>query len=95
MGVSFEIYLRSREDVLVGRRCYVLLSCRHEVPIRRRGDVRLRRLGHVPLIRRWVFHLRCTCHDVLLLAVLKPFEIDISKECSVNDVAMFEYDALM
>ena len=93
----------------MGRRCYVLLSCRHEVPIRRRGDVRLRRLGHVPPIRRWVFHLRCTCdvprmsretslrrrHDVLLLAVLKPFEMDISKECSVNDVAMFEYDALM
>ena len=45
----------------MGRRCYILLSSRHEVPIRRRGDVPLRRLGHVPPIRRWVFNLRCTC----------------------------------
>ena len=71
----------------MGRRCYILLSSRHEVPIRRRGDVPLKRLGHVPPIRRWVFNLRCTCdvtqkyretslrghHDVLVPVVLKHF----------------------
>ena len=46
----------------MGRRCYVLLRHRHEVPIRRRGDVPLRRLGDLPPRRRWVFHLRRTCH---------------------------------
>ena len=80
MGVSFETYLRRREDAPMRRRCYVLLRRRHEVPIRCRGDVSLRRPGNVPLRHRWVFHLRCTCgvaetyretllrrrHDVLL-----------------------------
>ena len=47
----------------MGRRCYVLLRRRHDVPIRRRGDVPLRRLGDVPPRRRWVFHLRRT-YDV-------------------------------
>ena len=45
----------------MGRRCYVLLRRRHDVPIRCRGDVPLRRLGDVPPRRRWVFHLRRTC----------------------------------
>ena len=44
----------------MGRRCYVLLRYRYDVPIRRRGDVPLRRLGDVPPRRRWVFHLRRT-----------------------------------
>ena len=64
----------------MGRRCYVLLRRRHDVPIRRPGDVPLRRLGAVLSRCRWVFHLRRTCdvtgtyretlllcrHDVLL-----------------------------
>ena len=45
----------------MGRRCYVLLRHRHEVPVRCRGDVPLRRLGDVPPRRCWVFHLRRTC----------------------------------
>ena len=43
------------------RRCYVLLTRHHDVPIRCRGDVPLRRLGDVPWSRRWVFHLRRNC----------------------------------
>ena len=39
LGVSFETFLRRRGDVLMGRRCYVLLRSRYNVPIRRRGDV--------------------------------------------------------
>ena len=62
MGVSFETCLTRREDVMVGRRCYVLLRHRYDVPIRRRRDAPLRRLGEVPSRRRWVFHLRRTCH---------------------------------
>ena len=68
----------------MGRRCYVLLRRRHDVPIRRRGDVPLRRLSDVATRRRWVFHLGRTCdvtgtyretslrrrHDVLLLGRL-------------------------
>ena len=61
MGVSFEICLRSRGDVMMGRRCYVLLRRRYDVPIRRRKDAPLRRLGDVPSRRRWVFHLKRTC----------------------------------
>ena len=45
----------------MGRRCYVLLRRRHNVPIRCRADVPLRRLGEVPPRRRWVFHLRRSC----------------------------------
>ena len=43
------------------RRCHVLLTRHHDVPIRCRGDVPLRRLGDVPWARRWVFHLRRNC----------------------------------
>ena len=46
---------------MMGRRCYVLLRCCYDVPIRRRRDAPLRRLGDVPSRRRWVFHLRRTC----------------------------------
>ena len=42
----------------MGRRCYIFLKRRRDVPIRCRGDVPLRRLGDVPRRRRWVFHLR-------------------------------------
>ena len=51
----------------MGRRCYVLLRRRHNVPIRCCRGVPLRRQGHVPMRRRpgdvpprrrWVFHLR-------------------------------------
>ena len=80
LGVSFETFLRRREDVLMRRCCYVLLRRRHDVPTRLRGHVPLRRLNDVPSRRRWVFHLRRTCdvagtyremslrrrHDVLL-----------------------------
>ena len=41
-SVSFGNYRRRRRDVLMGRQ----------------GYEKLRRLGDVPLIRRWVFHLR-------------------------------------
>ena len=41
----------------MGRRCYVLLRRRYDVPTRRRGDVPLRRLGEVPSKRRWVVYL--------------------------------------
>ena len=58
MGVSFEIYLRRRGNVLMGRHHYVPLRRRHDIPIRRREDVPLRRLVNVPQRRRWVFHLR-------------------------------------
>ena len=71
----------------MGRRCYVLLRRRHDVPIRRRGDVPLRRLDDVPMRRRWVFHLRRTYdvagtyretslrrwHDILLPGGAKDF----------------------
>ena len=63
LGVSFETCLRRCGDVQMGRRCYVLLRCRYDVPIRR-GDVPLRRFGDVPSRRRWVFHLGRTC-DVI------------------------------
>ena len=56
--------MRGRGDVLIGRRCYVLLRRRHDVPIRCRGDVPLRRLSDVPPRRRRVFHLRRTCDVV-------------------------------
>ena len=45
----------------MGRRCYVVLTRRHDVPIRCREDVPLIRLGDVPRRRRWVFHLRRNC----------------------------------
>ena len=45
----------------MGRRCYVLLRRRQDVPVRCRGDVPLRRLRHVPPRCSWVFHLRRTC----------------------------------
>ena len=45
----------------MGRSCYVLLRCGHDIPIRCRGEVPLRRLGDVPRRRRWVFHLRRNC----------------------------------
>ena len=45
----------------MGRRCYVLLKHRLDVPIRFCGDVPPRRLGDVPASRRWEFHLKCTC----------------------------------
>ena len=48
----------------MGRRCYVLLRRRYDVPIRRRRDAPLRRLGNVPSRRRRVFHLRRNC-DVI------------------------------
>ena len=41
----------------MGRRCYVLLRCRYDVPTRRRGEVPLRRLGDVPSRPRWVVYL--------------------------------------
>ena len=46
---------------MMGRRCYVILRRRYDVPIRLRGDAPLRRLRDVPSRRRWVFHLRRTC----------------------------------
>ena len=49
---------------MMGRRCYVLLRRRYDVPIRRRGDARLRRLGDVPSRRHWEFHLRRTCYVI-------------------------------
>ena len=72
--------LRRREDILMRRCCYILLRCRHDVPIRCHGGVPLRPLNDVPSRRSWVFHLRRTCdvagtyretllrhsHDVLL-----------------------------
>ena len=58
MGVSFKTCFRSRGDVMMGRRCYVLLRRRYGVPIRRLGDAPLKGLGDVPSRRRWVFHLR-------------------------------------
>ena len=61
MGVSFEICLRRREDVLMGRFWYVLLRRRLDVPIRRCGDVPLRRYGEVPMRRRGMFHLGSNC----------------------------------
>ena len=45
----------------MGRRCYVFLRRRHDVPIRCCADVLLRRLGDVPPRRRWVFNFRRTC----------------------------------
>ena len=72
LGVPFATCLRRHEDVLrrrwrnedvMGRRCYVLLRCRHNVPIKRRGNVPLRRLGGAPSTCRWVFDLRRT-YDV-------------------------------
>ena len=45
----------------MGRRCYVVLRRRHDVPIRCREDVPLIRLGDVPRRHRWVFHLRRNC----------------------------------
>ena len=38
----------------MGRRYYILLRNRHNIPIRRRGEVLPR--------HRWVFHLRRTCN---------------------------------
>ena len=61
MGVSFETFLRRPGDVLMGRRCYVLLIHRYDVPIIRRGDVPLKRLGDVSSRRSWVFHLGRNC----------------------------------
>ena len=46
---------------MMGRRCYVLLRRRYDVPIRLRGDMLLRRHGDVPPRRRWVFHLERAC----------------------------------
>ena len=45
----------------MGRRCFVLLRRRYDVPIRRQGNVPLRRLEDVSSRRRWVFHLGRTC----------------------------------
>ena len=45
----------------MGRRCYVLLSRRYDVPVRRLGHVPLRRLSDGPSRIRWVFHLGRTC----------------------------------
>ena len=61
MGVSFKTCFRGGGDVMMGRRCYVLLRRRYDVPIRPRGDAPPKRLGDVPSRRRWVFHLRRTC----------------------------------
>ena len=61
MVVSFETCLRRLGDVLMGRRCYLLLRRYQNVPIRRRGDAPLKPLGDVPPRRRWVFNLRRTC----------------------------------
>ena len=60
LGVSFEICLRSRGDVLMERYCYVLLRRRHDVSIRCPGDVPLRHFADGLLRCRWVFHLRCS-----------------------------------
>ena len=46
-GVSFQTCLRRRGDVLMGRRCYILLRRWRNVPIRCRGDVLLRRIADV------------------------------------------------
>ena len=48
MGISFESYRRRRNDVVIGRRGYLLL----------------RHLGDVPMRRRMVFHLRVVCDVV-------------------------------
>ena len=53
--------MRRHGDVLIERRCYVLLRRRRDVPIKRPGNVLLRRLVDVPSRRRWVFHLVRTC----------------------------------
>ena len=42
----------------MGRRCYLLLRCRHDIPIRCRRDVPLTRLGGVPRRHRLVFLMR-------------------------------------
>ena len=63
MGVSFETCLRRHGEVMVGRRCYVLLRRRYDIPVRSRRDAPLRRLGDVSSRRRWVFRLRRT-YDV-------------------------------
>ena len=44
---------------MMGRRCYVLLRRRYDVPIRCRGDAPLRRLDDVPSRPCWVTYLRC------------------------------------
>ena len=81
LGVLFETCSRRHGDVMMRRRCYVLLRRCYDVLIRRRRDAPLRPLGDVPLRRRWVFHLRRTgdvawtyketslwrYHDVLML----------------------------
>ena len=63
LGVPFETCLRRRGDVLMGRLCFVLLRCYHDVPKRCREEhVPLRRLGETLLSvsfetylrRRWV-----------------------------------------
>ena len=45
----------------MGRRCYLLLRRRHDIPIRCRRDVPLTRLGGVPRRHRWVFLMRRNC----------------------------------
>ena len=50
----------------MGRRCYVLLRRRYDVPTRCCGDAPLRRFGDVPSRRRWVFHLGRTCDVVTM-----------------------------
>ena len=62
MGVSFETKLRSRVDLLMGRRCYLLSRGCHNIPIRRRGDKALSRLDNVPLKCHWVFHFTHICN---------------------------------
>ena len=53
--------MRRCGDVMMGRRCYVLLKHYQDVPIRRRGNEPLRYSGDVPPRRCWMFHLRRTC----------------------------------
>ena len=61
LGVSFEICLRRRGDILIVIPCYVVVHC-HDLPIKRLEDLSPRRLGDVPPRRQWVFCLRLTCN---------------------------------
>ena len=48
--------------VLMGRRYYVPLRHRYDIPMRRREYLPLSHLSDVPLRRRWVFQLKRTCN---------------------------------
>ena len=102
--LHFRLVFRRRGDVLMGRRCYVLLRRRHDVPIKCHGDIPLRRLGDVLSRPRWVFHLRRTCdvagtyretslqrrHDVLLQGA-KPVQHHFKSKPSASFYICFTF----